>query len=323
MHPFRFAAMTGGASTRREIEELARKAEDLGYFAVHVNDHYLGPGPAMETANHPPQPTAAIPTALVIADATTSLRVGFRVLCVDYHNPTVLAKSLATLDLFSGGRIEVGLGAGWIEAEYEAMGVAYDSPGTRIERLSEVVDVLRGSFAPGLVSVEGSRGVRAVGFEATPKTVQQPGPPIAIGGGRRRVLELAARKADIVCFNRDNSAGRVTPEGNRSSTAADMVEKLQWIRDAAGARFDDLVFEVGAYYLSKTDDVQAAAQLWGRRLGISPKDTLTNPHVLIGSVDAICDQIEERRERFRISYMTIRDANIEEFAPIVARLRGM
>ena len=320
MHPFRFAAMTGGASSRREIEETARKAEDLGYFAVHVNDHYLGPGPAMEAANHPPQPTAAIPTALVIADATTTLRVGFRVLCVDYHNPTVLAKSLATLDLFSGGRIEVGLGAGWIEAEYDAMGVAYDPPGVRIERLGEVIDVLRSSFTPGIVSIEGKHGVRAVGFEATPKPRQLPSPPIAIGGGRRRVLELAARKADIVCLNRDNSAGTIVPEGNRSTSAAGTLEKVGWIRDAAGDRFDQLELEIGAYYLTVTDDTPRAAEAWARRLGTPTEEVVGNPHVLIGSIDAICDQIEERRETFGVSYLTVLDRNIEAFAPVVERL---
>ncbi len=322
MHPFCFAAMTGGAASRREIEETARKAEGLGYFALHVNDHYLGPGPAMEAANHPPQPTAALPTAQVIADATTSLRVGFRVICVDYHNPTVLAKSLATLDVFSGGRIEIGLGAGWIQAEYKAMGVPYDSPGVRIERLAEVIDVLRASFVPGVLSVEGSRGVRAMGFEATPKPLQLPSPPIAVGGGRRRVLEMAARQADIVCLNRDNSAGKVVKEGNQSSTAGATLEKVGWIRDAAGDRFDDLVLEVGAYYMSVTENANEAIDLWARRLGMGPEDVSGNPHVLIGTVDALCDQLEERRERFGLSYLTIRDIDMDRFAPVVERLHG-
>jgi probable F420-dependent oxidoreductase len=229
---------------------------------------------------------------------------------------------LATLDLFSGGRIEVGLGAGWIEAEYDAMGVPYDRPGIRIERLGEVIDVLRSSFVPGLLDVEGAHNVRAVGFEGTPKTLQQPAPPIAVGGAGRRVLELAARKADIVCINRDNRAGRVVPEGNRSSRPSDTLERIGWVRDAARDRFEDIVFEVGAYYISLTDDTQGAAELWGRRLGIPTEDALSNPHVLIGTVDSICDQLEERRERFRISYLTVRDAKIEAFAPVVARLSG-
>ena len=129
----------------------------------------------------------------------------------------------------------------------------------------------------------------------------------------KRVLELAARKADIVCFNRDNSAGMVIPEGNSSSNAAGTLEKVEWIRHAAGDRFEKLVFEIGAYYLSITDDTRQAAEKWGQRLGISPEDAMTNPHVLIGSVEAICDRIEERREMFRISYLTIRDVKIERF----------
>jgi probable F420-dependent oxidoreductase len=340
MHPFRFAVMTNGAPsltagepidqfgtvrsspTRKEIEATARKVEDLGYFAIHINDHYGGPGPAMEEANHAPQPVAAIPTVLVMADATTTLRVGFRVICVDYHNPTVLAKSLATLDLFTGGRIEVGLGAGWITSEYEAMGVPMDKPSVRIARLGEVVDILRASFAPGIVSVEGQHGVRCVGFDAVPDTVQQPSPPIAIGGGARRVLELAARKADIVCFNIDNRAGKFTAEGIQRSTADATLEKIGWIKEAAGDRFSQIELEIGAYYSAVTDDAYSAAEAMAPICGLEPDAVLEHPHALIGTVDAICDKLEERRERFGYNYITVLVDHIEAFAPIVERLSG-
>src|SRR3954471_13924912 len=132
MHPFRFGVMVRSGDTAAEVKALAQRVEALGYASLLYNDHYLGPGPAMDQAQHPPQGVAPIPAVVLAADATTTLRVGFRVLCVDYHNPVVLAKELATIDRFSGGRLEIGLGAGWLESEYNAMHVPYDPPGTRI-----------------------------------------------------------------------------------------------------------------------------------------------------------------------------------------------
>src|SRR5262249_43633043 len=159
----------------------------------------------------------------------------------------------------------------------------------------EVVDVLRASFAPGIVSVERAHGVRAVGYEATPDTVQQPSPPIAIGGGGRKILELAARKADIVCFNFDNRAGKVVPEAHRPATEQAALEKLGWIREAAGPRFDDLELEIGGYIIAFTDDPRAAAEPIAPRVGLEPDDFLRHPHVLFGTVDSICDLLVERR----------------------------
>ena len=144
----------------------------------------------------------------VAAEATTTLRVGCRVLCVDYHQPVVLAKELATLDLLSDGRIEAGLGAGWLAGEYEAMGIPFAPPAPRIDRLAAVIDLLRACFAGGEVKID-EAGVFAQGFEAVPKPVQPGGPPIMIGGGSPRVLRLAGAKADIVSLNFDNSSGRI------------------------------------------------------------------------------------------------------------------
>jgi alkanesulfonate monooxygenase SsuD/methylene tetrahydromethanopterin reductase-like flavin-dependent oxidoreductase (luciferase family) len=152
--------------------------------------------------------------------------------------------------------------------------------------------------------------------------VQQPSPPIAIGGGARKILELAARQADIVCFNRDNRAGKVVPDGALRTTADATLEKVAWVRDAAGDRFDRLQLEIGAYHLSVTDDTAGAVEKWARRLGIDPDDVLAHPHVFIGSVDRICDVIEERRARYGISYYTVLEHDVERFAPVVERLSG-
>ena len=314
---------TPGAPTRRGVEESARKIEDLGYFALLVNDHVIGPGPDLGAAATVAQPVAAIPTVQLIAAATTTLRVGFRVIPVDYWNPTVLAKTLATLDLFSDGRLEVGLGAGWVTAEYEAIGVPMDKPSVRIARLGEVVDILRGLFAPGVVSVEGAHGVRAVGFEGLPRPVQQPGPPIAIGGGGRKLLELAARAADIVCFSYDNRAGVPGGTDPTSSTAAATTQKLGWVHDAAAGRAEQPELEIGAYSVTVTDDdPRDAAEAMSARVGLAPDEILRHPHTLIGTVDAICDTIVERRETYGFSYWTVLERNVDAFAQVVARLAG-
>lgn len=324
--PFRFGLMTASAASGADVKALARKAETLGYDTLLYNDHYAGPGPAMAAANHMPQSIASIPAVMLAATATDRLHVGFRVLCVDYHNPTVLAKTMATLDLFSEGRLEVGIGAGWIASEYEAMGIPFDPPGKRIRRLGEVVQILKQSFGDGDVHVEGVEGVSATGYSATPKPVRRPRPPITIGGGGRKVLELAAREADIVAFNVNNRSGKLTLDNAISSTASATQEKVDWVRAAAGDRIHDIELEVGAYFVIVTNEVEeAAANLGPMTYGMFEMpvaEVLQHPHVLIGPVERICDTLVERRERYGFSYVTIRDASIDDFAPIVDRLKG-
>src|SRR5205085_7831746 len=131
-----------------------RKCEDLGFSTLHVADHYIGPGPALAATNHPVQSLAAVPAMAMAAESTTTLRIGSRVLCIDYHHPVVLAKELATLDLLSDGRIEAGLGAGWLAPEYDAMGIPLASAGRRIDKLAAVVDLLHDCFAGGEVKID-------------------------------------------------------------------------------------------------------------------------------------------------------------------------
>ena len=140
--PFRFGCQAYGPNNRTEWFDTARQAEDLGYSTLHVADHYFGPGPAMEAASHPLQTVACIPAMMAAAAATESIRIGSRVICVDYHHPVVLAKELATIDLLSDGRLEAGFGAGWIASEYASMGISMDRPGVRIARMVEVVEII-------------------------------------------------------------------------------------------------------------------------------------------------------------------------------------
>ena len=319
--PFRFGVQAYAPASAKEWRDLARRAEDLGFSSFHLADHVIGPGQALNATGHPVQTVAAIPAMAVAAEATSTIKVGCRVLCVDYRNPVMLTKELATLDFFSEGRLEIGLGAGWLQNEYEAMGVPFDRAAVRLDRLEEVVGLVRASFVDGELNIDG-RHVHAVGFEAVPKPVQKPCPPIMIGGGAKRVLTIAGREADIVSLNFNNSTGRLGPEGIGSSTAELTDQKIGWIREGAGGRFDDLELEIAAYFTVVTDDGEKVRGKMGPMFGLTAEAMAEHPNVLIGSIDEICDRIVERRERFGISYTSFGSSSMEAVAPVVARLAG-
>ena len=323
-HPFKFGVMTNGGQNVADAIALAKRVESLGYEGIYYNDHYAGPGPAMTSANHAPQQLAAIPLAAAVAMATDDLIIGFRVLCIDYHNPVVLAKELATLGEISGGRVDVGLGAGWITAEYEAMNVPLDPPGKRIERLGDVVTLMRQCFAGVPVNVDGKTGVAAHGFTAVPPLLRQP--PITIGGGGPKVLQLAARVADIIAFNVDNRSGKLAPENVERTKAGPTLEKVALIRAAAGDRFDSIELEIGAHFVFVTDDVDSVtsglAAMTHGMFAMSKEDTLAHPHAIIGDVEDIIDTIVQRRETFGFSRVTVLEHNVDAFAPVVERLAG-
>ncbi len=318
LRPFRFGVSCNAGGSAAEIRAKARRLEDLGYYSLLWQDHYAGPGPAVQAASHPPQTVAAIPAAVLAAEATTSLVVGFRVLCADYHHPVVLAKELATLDLLSGGRLEIGLGAGWMASEYAAMGIPFDSPGRRVERLAEVIAVLDACFADGPADFRGD-SFAVEGFEGVPKPLQRPRPPLAIGGGGRRVLELAARRADIVSVNLDMRSGRLGAEAVGRSADVSIDERLLWIRGAAGQRQSALTLEIGVHFVAVTSDADEALEAM---LHLPASVGRRHPHALVGTVGELCDLLEARREEWGFSYVTIQDRTAEAFAPVVRRLAG-
>ena len=319
--PFRFAAQAFEAKSGKEWTELARRTEDLGYSTLFTTDHYFGPGSISESSGHRPVDVAPIAAMTAAAAVTTGLRVGCRVFNVDLHQPVVLAKELATLDMLSDGRVEVGLGAGWVAAEYEGLGVPMDRAGVRIERLGEVVALMKAHWSGDEVAVDGTY-VHAHGFAGLPLPVQQPHPPIFIGGGRERILTLAGRLADIVSINFDNSAGRLGSASVASSGAAETEQKLAWVRAGAGDRFDQIELEIGAYFVAIDDDPAAMITAMAGRFGVSEDDFAAHPHALLGSVDTVCETLEQRRERFGFSYVTVPQRNMDDFAPVVARLSG-
>ena len=142
-HPFRFAVQSFNADSGQDWATKVQRAESLGYSAFHLADHLIGPGPALSRTNHPIQVLAAVPAMAYAAAVTSTINIGCRVFCVDYRLPVVLAKEAMTIDLLSGGRLELGLGAGWLKDEYEAVGLTMDSPGTRISRLEDVIHAIK------------------------------------------------------------------------------------------------------------------------------------------------------------------------------------
>ncbi len=322
--PFRFALQAFDATSGREWRELARRTEDLGYSALHLADHVIGSGPQIAKTNHPVQQLAAVPAIVTAAEVTSTLKVGCRVFCVDYQHPVVLVKQAATIDMFSEGRLEFGLGAGWLAGEYEAMGIPLEAPGARITRLSQVIDLARHLLdtdeqVDQTITLAGGLETHIHGFAGAPRPVQRR-VPIMVGGGSKRVLQIAARKADIVSFNFDNSSGMIGPKGVGSSTADKTAEKVAWVREAAGDNLPEL--EIGAYFTVVTDHVAAAAGGLGQMFGLTAEEVLVHPHALVGSVDAICDELERRREVYGFSYVTVSGRNVDDFAPVVARLSG-
>lgn len=285
---------------------LAQRAEELGYSALLVPDH-LG---------HQLAPIAAIATA---AAATTTLRVGGFVFANDFRHPLVLAREAATLDLLSNGRLELGLGAGWRVADYRQLGMPYDAPGRRIDRLVESSLLVKRLIAGETVTHAGPH-YRLGAARVWPQPIQRPHPPIIMGGGGPRMLRLAAREADIVGFiPQFSQRGRpiLTDVGE-----AALDRKVAIVREAAGDRFERLelnLFIVDAGMVGSGEPaprtVLAAAK--AATVGLAG-----SPYFLYGTLPALRERLERRRDRTTISYYAIRQGSMEAMAPLVTALVG-
>jgi probable F420-dependent oxidoreductase len=316
--PFRFAVQVDKADSAGAWRELARQAEDLGYSTLFVADHYMGPGPAAKAAGAPIQHIAPIAALATAAAVTSTLRVGTRVFCVDYHVPAVLVKEAATIDLLSSGRLEFGIGAGWSKGEYEAMGLTFGPAPQRVAKLREVVALFKAHCSGDEMAQRGDYAT-AVGYTGLPSPVQKPHPPIMVGGGRRQVLTFAAQQADIVSinnvhFSERNDAG-LTPQ-------EEMQRRMEWVRDGAGDRLSSLDIEVSPYLISITEDPERSAEKLGAAVGVRPDLLPDHPNVLIGSLEQMADRLEQRREHYGVNYITVQQSRLEAFAPVVARLAG-
>jgi probable F420-dependent oxidoreductase len=308
---FRFAAQLSTApdQTGPSWAEQARKVEDLGFSTLLMPDHF---GDQL----------APVPALMAAADATSTLKVGALVFDNDYRHPVVLAKEAASLDQLSGGRVELGLGAGWMKSDYEESGIGYDAPATRVDRFEEGVAIIRGlletdgpfSFSGAHYTVSGHRG--------TPRPVQSPRPPLIIGGGGRRVLSIAGRNAEIVSINVDLRAGTAGPEAAANATPEATRRKIGWVKEAAGSRFDEIELNCLIGFVLVTDDRQSVIEAMAPALGIDPGDAGHIPLALIGTVEEMAEELEWRRAEYGISYFSVESDAWEGLAPVVARLAG-
>jgi probable F420-dependent oxidoreductase len=307
---FRFGVMCSHATSAADFRNKARTAEALGYSTLFVPDHFI---------DHPLAPMPAMATAAAV---TESLRIGSLVLGNDYKHPVVLAREAATLDLLSDGRLELGLGAGWMTADYDKAGLDLDRPGVRIDRLEESVTILKGLMADRPFTFHGKH-YTITDLDGQPKPVQQPHPPLIIGGGAPKILGLAAREADIVGINANLRGGvAVSDDTARSMTGGATDDKLTWLREAAGARFGDLEIQSFVGFTTFTDDRGALAEMMAGAFGVTPKEALETPVVLAGTLEQMIDDVLARRERWDMSYVVIGVNVMEQFAPAVAQLSG-
>jgi probable F420-dependent oxidoreductase len=309
-HPrkFRFGVQLATSSSGEEWAAKARKLEDLGYSTLHLPDHFgdqLAPVPAMMAA----------------AAATTELNVGCLVFDVDYKHPVVLAKEMATIDVLSGGRVEFGLGAGWMTTDYEQAGITKDRDGVRIARLDEALTVIEGLWGDGPVTFEGEH-YRITGLDGLPKPVTKPHPPILIGGGGPKVLGIAARHADIVGINPRLAAGRIDASAAADALPARVDEKLGWLRDAAGDGFDDLELNALVFATVITDDRAGTLEQMAGLFTADAEQLAQVPYALIGSPGEIGDHLRAVRERWGFSYFVVQGDVYEALAPVVADLAG-
>jgi probable F420-dependent oxidoreductase len=312
MRPFTFHAAVQDVLDGPALAELARRAESIGYTSLVVPDHLipqLSPVPAMAT----------------IAAATTTLRIGSFVFNNDLRHPAVLAQDLASLDVLSGGRLDIAIGAGWRKVEYDAIGLSFDPGFTRVARLTEAVAVLKGCFRDEPTTFRGEY-YRLDEFDGQPKPVQRPHPPLMIGGGRRKVLELAGREADVIGLAPRQVEGRYVEASSLTLAAAE--EKIAWVREAARDHFDDLVFNAypSVWPVTVTDEPAATARevidhlrsQSGEELTVD--EVLASPHLFVDSVDGFVERFGMLRERLGITSFMVGD--VDTLAPVVERLAG-
>lgn len=309
-HPrrFRFGVEMQGPFEGRSWADSARELEALGYSTLFVPDHFhqgLGPIAAMAAA----------------AAATTTLLVAPMVLAADFRNPAVEARELATIDLLSGGRLEVGLGAGYNPLDYARSGISMDAAGVRVDRLIEHTRVLRGLFAGGSFDFTGEH-YRIEAMELVPRPSRPGGPPMLLAGGGPRLLSFAAREADIVGVNPSTFAGRGDPRTAKDALPSAFDDKLALLRHEAGDRFDSLELNGWLSTVVFTSTASDAAARLTDRFGTSLDEVLDIPLMLLGTAEEMVERLVARRDRWQMSYFVVQAGVAREFAEVVAHLGG-
>ena len=308
MAPFRFALQCSGAASAAAWQALARKAEDLGYSTLYVPDHLE-------------DQWAPLPALVVAAAATSTLRVGTLVLDNDFRHPVVLAKEAATMDVVTEGRFELGMGAGWLRVDYETSGIPMDPPAVRVERLAESLEIMQSLWATGRATFSGThyRVHEAVGSPA-PHTAG--GPPLAIGGGSRRILELAARQAEVVSIVPSLAAGALGRDTAAESVVEKYRQRVEWVRAAAGDRAETLELQCWTATVQVVPNGDEVVHNLAPVFGLSPEQVRAAPLVLIGSAPEIAETLRQRRETLGFSNIVVHEPEMDALAPVIAELAG-
>jgi probable F420-dependent oxidoreductase len=304
--PFRFGVQSRSAGPRGPWLETVRRVEALGYDALSWPDHFVRGF----------EPVAAMAAAAMV---TERLRLSGFVFDNDFRHPVVLAMSAGSIDILSNGRLELGIGAGWLKEEYDLSGIPFDPASVRIARLEEAVHLLKMLLSGERTTFSGEF-YQVDGLQIPPAPVQKPHPPLVIGGGSKKILSLAAREADIVGITT-----RALPDGAKDAadmTAAATARKIDWVREAAGTRFAQIELNTICPTVEITNDRRAAAVRIAADLPVSAEEVLDSPAVLLGTIDQIVESLQGRRERFGFSYIVILEPVMEAFAPVVERLAG-
>ena len=307
--PFRFGVVGESVRSGADLLATARRAEDLGYSTLILRDHFVA-----EPFGDQLAPMVALASA---AAATSTLRVGTMVLCNDYRHPVMLAKEAATLDHLSGGRFELGLGAGWLREEYEAAGMPFDRAGTRVGRLEESLRILRGLLSGEKTAFTGEH-YAVDGLTVFPRPERRP--PLVVGAGSRRMLGIAGRLADTVGI-----LPRALPDGTISEEIGERLpetieRKVGWVREAAAGRDVELSMMVTPTF--GPDPRRAAAKVavtrgWGTA---STDLVLEMPSQFVGPPEHIAEQMLARRDRYGFTYYQVSDEAMDAFAPVIAHL---
>jgi probable F420-dependent oxidoreductase len=304
-----------GRDPRAWLDEL-RRIEDLGFDSVAISEHLTG-GWSMD----------ALAVMAAAALATSRLRLLSLVLSNEFRHPVLLHRAAATIDVLSNGRLELGLGTGWLAADFTASGLPLPPIGTRVDRLAEALSVVKALFGPAPVTFAGAH-YQLHDLPGLPHPVQQPHPPILIGGGGPRLLRLAAREADIVGIHARLDPAGIDPAAAAADLGAEAVaEKVGWVRaelDRVGRPASDVELQFSVYLTRIEDSGRAAAAArssFGAALGADPRLVAHSPAVLVGSVDRCVELLEERRELYGLSYWHL-GHDVDAAARIVSRLSG-
>lgn len=291
--PFRFGVVTGGAPSREAWIALARKAEDLGYATLLMPDR-------------PSFGSLAPLTALAVAaTATTTLRVGSHVFSNELRHPALLAKEIVTLDLLSEGRVELGIGAGVGPRDSQQLGMPFGDPGERISRLFEAIRVIKAVFTDETVHFTG-KYYTVAGLTGLPRPYQQPHPPIFIGSTGKRMLTFAAREADTIA-----PVVRMTAQGQDPADTP-LADKIGWIREAAGERFAQVELAQTAFGIAISESLPPTfPQIGG--MAVVPRSM---------TIAQTVEHLLAQREQLGISYLQVFEGQMDNFAPVVARLAG-